>query len=56
MNIKIKTAQLYTYEKRSFRSAGISVLSVKGIILKKINISFIVHFYLGTYIYNLDIL
>ena len=47
---------------RSFRGAsinrkltGISVLKVKGSILKKINVSFIVHFCLGQYRSSLDI-
>ena len=34
--------------------SGIIVLNVKGIILKKINASFIVHFYLGKYSFSLD--
>ena len=60
--IKINmVAQLHVYAKRSFLGASankklpeISVLNVKGIILMKIKVSFIIHFCLGKNSFSLD--
>ena len=55
------TMQLYTIQKKSFRGTSTKgklagMLNYKGTILKKINISFIVHLYLRKYSFSFDTL
>ena len=60
---KLRQGSLALYQKMSFggvsdsgKLAGISVVTAKVKILKKINISFIVHFFLGKCSFSIDTL